>query len=198
MLHCLSELNSNLQYLVYFQNRLRSYFVLGTQTIPGSNEEDPVSVCLFKLKDINCFNSFIWRFDFSISHGQIIYRLVKSIFFSITLSLSRFPSGGLYTTSQFLKLQQTQSIFMISIHLKHLAIFRNFFLHHNWSVATNNSSTIFNPEKNPLSSIFESKHPLDGCPWCIELFVIKFRSIHLGICSVNPHILLDSREKVLN
>lgn len=87
MLHCLSELNSNLRYLVYFQNRLRSYFVLGTQTIPGSNEEDPVSVCLFKLKDINCFNSFIWRFDFSISHGQIIYRLVKSIFFSITLSL---------------------------------------------------------------------------------------------------------------
>lgn len=87
MLHCLSELNSNLQYLVYFQNRLRSYFVLGTLTIPGSNEEDPVSVCLFKLKDINCFNSFIWRFDFSISHGQIIYRLVKSIFFSITLSL---------------------------------------------------------------------------------------------------------------
>lgn len=127
MLHCLSELNSNLQYLVYFQNRLRSYFVLGTLTIPGSNEEDPVSVCLFKLKDINCFNSFIWRFDFSISHGQIIYRLVKSIFFSITLSLSRFPSGGLYTTSQFLKLQQTKSIFMISIHLKHLAIFRNFF-----------------------------------------------------------------------
>lgn len=87
MLHCLSELNSNLQYLVYFQNRLRSYFVLGTLTIPGSNEKDPVSVCLFKLKDINCFNSFIWRFDFSISHGQIIYRLVKSIFFSITLSL---------------------------------------------------------------------------------------------------------------
>lgn len=87
MLHCLSELNSNLQYLVYFQNRLRSYFVLGTLTILGSNEEDPVSVCLFKLKDINCFNSFIWRFDFSISHGQIIYRLVKSIFFSITLSL---------------------------------------------------------------------------------------------------------------
>lgn len=87
MLHYLSELNSNLQYLVYFQNRLRSYFVLGTLTIPGSNEEDPVSVCLFKLKDINCFNSFIWRFDFSISHGQIIYRLVKSIFFSITLSL---------------------------------------------------------------------------------------------------------------
>lgn len=81
MLHCLSELNSNLQYLVYFQNRLRSYFVLGTLTILGSNEEDPVSVCLFKLKDINCFNSFIWRFDFSISHGQIIYRLVKSIFF---------------------------------------------------------------------------------------------------------------------
>lgn len=69
------------------KNRLISYFVLGTQTIPGSNEEDPVSVCLFKLKDINCFNSFIWRFDFSISHGQIIYRLVKSIFFSITLSL---------------------------------------------------------------------------------------------------------------
>lgn len=86
-----------------------------------------MSVCLFKLKDINCYNSFIWRFDFSISHGQIIYRLVKSIFFSITLSLSRFPSGGLYTTSQFLKLQQTKSIFMISIHLKHLAIFRNFF-----------------------------------------------------------------------
>lgn len=28
MLHCLSELNSNLRYLVYFQNRLRSYLFL--------------------------------------------------------------------------------------------------------------------------------------------------------------------------